>query len=161
MAKFKEIIKLQKICCFSLTNFRLIQRTRSYDHSETDIKALLYNTYSSREGFDTFLVNLQLITIWTPGINGFCFLANNLQSINTKTLSKRCDRPLQCLTGICGREVRFKGFWSAPETEDQSKQDWLWLPFVCVFSSVFLSCTPNFSSLAWFFNRPGVAGAAL
>ena len=74
MAKFKDIIKLQQICCYSLTNLIWIQRTRSYDNLVTDIKALLFITHEQRVeyakvstaniegvsvlGFDTLLVDL-------------------------------------------------------------------------------------------------------
>ena len=43
MAKFKQIVKLPKNCGYSLINLKLLQRTRSNDHSVTDIKALLYS----------------------------------------------------------------------------------------------------------------------
>ena len=112
-------------------------------HWITNIKALLYITYRCRVHFDTFLVNLQLINVLTPGMDGRRFLAYSLQSMYIK----RCDRPLQCLTAPGGREVRFRGFWSTPETVDQSKQVW----FVCVLFSVFLRCIQNSSSLAWLF----------
>ena len=42
LTTLKEIIKLQKIYCFSLNKLRLIRRTRTIDQSKTDIKALQY-----------------------------------------------------------------------------------------------------------------------
>ena len=38
----KEVIKLQKIDCFSLNKLRLIRWTRTIDQSKTDIRALRY-----------------------------------------------------------------------------------------------------------------------
>ena len=56
------------------------------------------------------------------------FLANNLQSI----ASKRCDRPLQWLTALCGREVRFRGLWRTLDTISQPKRVRSWL-FINMF----------------------------
>ena len=41
-------------------------------------------------------------------------------------------------TALCGREVRFRGCWNAPEKITRSKQVRLWWQFVCVFFLVFL-----------------------
>ena len=73
MAKFKEIIKLQKINCYYLTNLWLIQRTRSNDHSETDIKDLLYKTYRRKVGFDTFWSTFNWSTFWYRGSTAAVF----------------------------------------------------------------------------------------
>ena len=47
-ARFKETIRLQKICFYSLINLRIIQSMRSNDHLVNDIKTL-----RQRVGFDT------------------------------------------------------------------------------------------------------------
>ena len=86
--------------------------------------------------------------VLTPRIEGRHFLAYNLQSM----YSKRCDRDLHWLTALGGREVWLRGFWNAPDTITQSKRVQLLWQFLCVFFLVFMRCTPNWSSLAWFFS---------
>ena len=146
VAKLKEVIKLQKIYWYYITNWRLIQWTRSNDHSETDDKALYYITYSQKVGFDTFWSTFKLSTFDT-GDRRPPFFSLQPSQVHSMYI-KSCDRPLQCLTALCDWEVRFIGFGSAPKTVDQSKQIRSWR-FVCVFS-VSLKSTPNLSSLAWF-----------
>ena len=71
--EFREIMKLQNICCYYLTNLRLIQRTRSNDHFETVIKALLYKTYRQRVDFDTFWSIFNWSTFWHWGSKAAVF----------------------------------------------------------------------------------------
>ena len=84
---------------------RLIQWT-SQMTTQTLILRVYFLTHIGKQKELIILSKLQIIVVLTPGIVADRFLAYNLQSM----YRKRCDRPLQCLTALCGREVQFKSF---------------------------------------------------
>ena len=78
--RFKENIKLQNICGYSLTNLILIQRTRSNDHRVTDSKALIFNTHRQRVDFDTFWSTFNWSTFWHRGSMAAFFWPTTLRA---------------------------------------------------------------------------------
>ena len=60
------------------------------------ILKLYFISHIAKEKGLIVLGKLQMIDALTPGIDGRCFLAYNLESM----YSERCDRPLRCLTAF-------------------------------------------------------------